>query len=145
MLRSPGADLSPEGWADLAKARGRWADVVYAKGGTTPVEVVDRLMNAADSAHTSLRLNAKEMVQQMGQRDWVITAGPHRTTATKGGKLDNVPHITLEVNGMPHAYHLRLDKRGHIFEIRTMRRTGNKLRPDNPVANTPRPWQGPGQ
>ncbi len=137
---------SLEGWAEFAKKRGRWKDPAYAKAGTTPTGVVDDLLNAAENGgHPSLRMNAKEMVQQMGQKDWVISAGPHKTTATAGGVLDTTPHITLEISGQPHAYHLRLDNKGNIWEIRTMQRVDGKLQPGNPLPGTPRPWQGPGQ
>lgn len=137
---------SLENWASFAKRRGRWKDPAYAKHGTTPEDVVDRLLNAAEHGnHTSLRLNAKEMLQQMGQKDWLLSAGPHKTTATAGGVLDRTPHITLEVAGQPHAYHVRLDHQGHVWEIRTMQRIDGKLQPANPVAATPRPWRGPGQ
>lgn len=137
---------SLENWASFAKRRGRWKDPAYAKFGTTPDDVVDRLLDAAQHGnHTSLRLNAKEMLQQMGQRDWLISAGPHKTTATAGAVMDRTPHITLELAGQSHAYHVRLDHRGHIWEIRTMKRIDGKLQPASPVTDTPRPWRGPGQ
>jgi hypothetical protein len=135
-----------ENLANFAKRRGRWKDPAYAKGGTTPSDVVDRLLNAAEEGnHVSLRLNAKAMIQQMSHKDWVISAGPHKTTATAGAVLDQTPHITLEIAGQPHAYHVRLDAKGHVWEIRTMSRGDGKLRPSNPVPSTPRPWKGPGQ
>lgn len=137
---------SLEQWANFAIRRGRWKNPAFAKAGTSPADVVERLLNAAENGnHTSLRLNAKEMIQQMGQKDWVISAGPHRTTATAGGVLDSTPHITLEIAGQPHSYHVRLDNKGNIWEIRTMSRVDGELRAVNPVSGTPRPWQGPGQ
>lgn len=135
-----------EGWATFAKKRGRWANPAYAKQGTTLDEVVDKLVSAAQNGgHTSLRVNAKEMVRQLGQRDWLLHAGAHKTTSTAGGVLDKTPHFTLEIAGQPYAYHVRLDNKGNIWEIRTMQRAGGKLQPANPVPGTPRPWRGPGQ
>jgi hypothetical protein len=133
-------------WAQFAKKRGRWKDPAFAKHGTSPSDVVDKLLSAAESGgHPSLRMNAKEMVEQMGQKDWVISAGPHKTTATAGGSLDRTPHITLEIAGQPHAFHVRLDNKGNIWEITTMKRVDGKLQLSNPVPGTPRPWKGPGQ
>jgi hypothetical protein len=135
-----------EDWASFAKKRGRWKDPAYAKRGTSPEDVVDRLMNAAENGgHTSLRINAKAMIQEMGKKDWVISAGPHRTSATAGGVMDKTPHITLEIAGQPYAYHVRLDHKGNIWEIRTMLRVDGKVKPGNPVPGSPRPWRGPGQ
>jgi hypothetical protein len=134
-----------EEWAEFASKRGRWKNPAYAKAGTTPADVVERLLDAAENGPTTLRMNAKEMIHQMGERDWVISAGPHRTTATAGAVLDQTPHITVEIAGQPHAYHLRLDNEGHVWEIRTMDRVEGELKPANPVPGTPRPWVGPGQ
>ena len=133
-------------WAPFAKMRGAWKDIAFAKGGTTPAEVVDKLLNAAENhASPSVRMNAKEMLVELGQRNWVISAGPHVTTATAGGVLDQTSHITLEVAGHPYPYHLRLDNKGHIWEIRTMQKSGGVTKAVNPVPNSPRPWTGPGQ
>ena len=135
-----------ENLANLAKKRGRWKNPAFAKGGTTPEKVVDQLLDAAEhGGHTTLRRNAKEMIQQMGHRDWVLSAGPHKTTATAGNVKDKTPHITLELAGEQFPYHLRLDAKGNLFEIRTMGRVDGKLRATNPVPGTPRPYQGPGQ
>jgi hypothetical protein len=128
-------------WASFAKNRGKWKNPAFAKSGTSPSAVVDQLLNAAEHGNTSLKMNAKEMIEQMGQRDWVISAGPHATTATAGKHLDTTPHITLEINGAPNPFHVRLDGKGHIFEIRTV---VNK-KATNVVPGTPRGWQGPGQ
>lgn len=137
---------SLEGFADFAKKRGRWKDPAFAKHGTTPADVVERLMNAAENGnHTSLKVNAKEMIKKMGQKDWVISAGPHKTTATAGAVLDKTPHITLEIAGEPFAYHVRLDNKGHVWEIRTMEKIKKEVKVVNPVKGTPRPWKGPGQ
>jgi hypothetical protein len=134
-----------EEWAEFASKRGRWKNPAYAKAGTTPANVVERLLNAAENGPPTLRMNAKEVIHQMGEKDWVISAGPHRTTATAGAVLDQTPHITVEIAGQPHAYHLRLDKGGHVWEIRTMGRVEGELKPVNPVSGTPRPWVGPGR
>lgn len=135
-----------EDLASFAKRRGRWKDPAYAKGGTTVSDVVDQLLHAAEHGnHTSLKLNAKEMLGQMGRKDWVISAGPHRTTATAGGVLDRTPHITLEIAGQPHAYHVRLDNKGHVWEIRTVVKEKGEYHGINPLPGTSRPWQGPGQ
>ena len=132
-----------EALAKLAERRGRWAVDAYAKGGTSPSDVVERLLNAAGEGNNrySVRMNAKKMIEQMSDKDWVISAGPHKTTSTVGMVLDKTPHITLEIAGQPHAYHLRLDAKGHIWEIRTI----DGGRPINPIPRTPRPWKGPGQ
>ncbi len=138
-----------ENLANFAKKRGRWKDPAYAKAGTSPADVVDRLLGAAENGnHTSLKMNAKEMIEQMSQKDWVISAGPHKTSYPAGHKMDKAdrtPHITLDIAGQPHEYHIRLDNAGHIWEIRTMGRVDGKMKPVNPVPGTPRPWQGPGQ
>jgi hypothetical protein len=134
-----------EGWAQFAKQRGRWKKPAYAKHGTTPSGVVDELVNLAQNGgHASQRLNAKKLVEEMGQKDWLLVAGPHRTTPDRV-LADRTPHITVEIPGQPYDYHLRLDAKGHVWEIRTLVKEGKQAVTTNPVAGTGRPWQGPGQ
>src|SRR5207237_1877416 len=73
-----------EEWADFAAKRGRWKNPAFAKAGTTPADVVERLVSAAESGPTTLRINAKDLIHDMAEKDWVISAGPHKTTATAG-------------------------------------------------------------
>ena len=51
---------------------------------------------------------------------WLVTAGRHASDS------DATQHITILVNGVEGQFHLRVDKRGHLFEI-TQGRDGSPL------------------
>jgi hypothetical protein len=52
----------------------------------------------------------------MAATNWTLAAGPHRGGfGGQHGGADRNQHITLIVAGG--GYHLRLDKKGHIFAI----------------------------
>src|SRR5262249_35228671 len=94
-------------------------------------------------APAKVRMQADALLEKMAGRGWEVTAGPHKTTLP-GVHADRTRHITLEVAGDPHAYHLRLDNNGFIWEIRTVVATKEGKKAANVIPGSPRPWQGPG-
>jgi hypothetical protein len=96
---------------------------------------VDRLVNllvetSQPGRHAAVRRPANELLERMSRGPWRVTASPH-----KGGfGADGTTHITVRV-GNESACHLRLDQRGHVFQITGPGRLGQGILP----------WQGPGQ
>lgn len=85
--------------------------------------VVDVLAAAAAPGSRSavVRGPAKEMLENLAMSDgWLVTAGRHVSDS------DATQHITVLVNGIEGQFHLRIDKRGHLFEI-THGREGVRL------------------
>jgi hypothetical protein len=85
-------------------------------------DVVDLLAGAAGPGRSALvRRQASEMLEALAMSDgWIVTAGRHASDS------DATQHITILVNGVEGQFHLRVDKRGHLFEI-TQGRAGSPL------------------
>lgn len=70
--------------------------------------------SSARGRHPKVRRPANALLECMAQEQWRVTAGPH-----VGGRGDDTTrHLTIRVGppGRP-QYHVRLDARGHAFEI----------------------------
>jgi hypothetical protein len=75
--------------------------------------VVDLLASGASPGRSAaVRRQAGEMLEQMAMSDgWLVTAGRHASNS------DATQHITIMIQGVHRQFHLRVDKRGHLFEI----------------------------
>ena len=105
----------------------------YAPDGTMNVRQVVELIAAscAGSRHPGIKRDARALLEQMADNRWQITAGPHSGGFGGGGRNpDETNHVTLRVNHR--SYHLRMDGRGHLFQI-----TGGN-------APSVAPWLAPG-
>jgi hypothetical protein len=76
-------------------------------------QVVDLLASAASPGRSAaVRRQSGEMLERMAMSEgWMVTAGRHASDS------DATQHITILVEGIPGQFHLRVDKRGHLFEI----------------------------
>ena len=75
--------------------------------------VVDLLAAAAGPGRSAVvRRQSSEMLERLAMSDgWLVTAGRHVSDS------DATQHITVLVEGITGQFHLRVDKRGHLFEI----------------------------
>lgn len=72
--------------------------------------VVDLLEDA--TGRNTVRDQAEEMLGLMAMSDrWLVTAGRHASDS------DATKHITVLIDGIDGQFHIRVDKRGHLFEI----------------------------
>ena len=115
----------------LAKQNGRSGGQYHTGKVITVREVVEALEKGAKpDRHPAIKKGARTLLEKMARQTWKIVAAPHKGgTGGKGRQPDKVTHVTVQLNG---NYHLRMDKRGHLFEI-----TG-------PGINTIKPWIAPG-
>jgi hypothetical protein len=83
----------------------------------TIADVVSRLADCCNpSRHAAVKYNAPVLLNRMAGSNWILAAGPH--AGGFGGRhagADQNSHITIMLGGG--GYHLRLDKKGHIFSI----------------------------
>ena len=124
------------GWEKAARKSGRsGGQYVGHKGEVVTVNgLVDLLANSGKSGSKAIRDEAEELLGKMALSDsWKITAGVHKTSvpakkgvdatkkalaeAGKKSKLDRTDHITVLIDGIEGAFHVRLNKKGHIFNI----------------------------
>jgi hypothetical protein len=83
---------------------------------------VNNLINLLEASsqstrHTAIRRAANNLLDRMGQNRWQIKAGPHAGGfGDKNRGKDNTMHITLFIYSSGN-YHLRMDQKGHLFEI----------------------------
>ena len=85
-----------------------------------PISVSDVVDLVAESCqagrHPAVKINAKKLIGLMSVHKWQLKAGRHSGgTGGKGQSADSTPHVTIMMRGS--GYHLRQDKRGHLFEI----------------------------
>ncbi len=73
---------------------------------------------------------ARTLLRQMAAGSWKVVAGIHQSAS------DGTPHITVDAGG---RRHLRLDRRGVIFDITTAGATPAQRR-----GGWPPPWSAPG-
>ncbi|HEX6810289.1 MAG TPA: hypothetical protein VF384_01585 [Planctomycetota bacterium] len=84
--------------------------------------------------HFGVRRAANDLLHLLASSHWWISSGPKIGGLGGGGRPpDMTMHVTLAIQG-DRQYHLRLDARGHVFEIV---RGGDR--------STSRPWLAPGQ
>ncbi len=115
----------------LARQKGR-SGGQYHRGQRINVrQVVDLLQAGAQrQRHTAIRQASRALLVLMSQTSWVVSAGPHQGgSGGRGQGPDSTNHITIRIR---HSYHLRLDQRGHLFQI-----TG-------PNMPSHKPWVAPG-
>lgn len=75
--------------------------------------VLDLLVGgAAVHRHPSIRRASNALIADMARGRWRVAAGPHR--GGRGG--DQTDHVTVTF-GPGRSFHLRLDRRGHLFQI----------------------------
>ena len=111
-------------WRHVAKLRridrygvGRVARELGSSGGQFlghggEVITVNRLVDMLEGASSGARRQAEEFLEQLAMSDgWRITAGIHPSAT------DATRHITVLVDGIVGQFHLRVDKRGHLFAI----------------------------
>jgi hypothetical protein len=108
-------DIDRFGVVDVARKRGK-AGGQYVGHGDEVVSVnhvVDLLESAAQPGRApAVRDEASEFLGRLAMSDeWVATAGIHRSGS------DATRHITVDVEGIVGQFHLRVDKRGHLFAI----------------------------
>ena len=77
------------------------------------VQVIDLLDAASQpSRHPAAHRAANALLDLLAGHEWRISAGPHTS------ETDAIKHITVDVPGAnDKQFHLRLDARGHLFEI----------------------------
>jgi hypothetical protein len=97
------------------RGNGSGAGQLAVSGRTVNVHtLVDMLENIVERhPNELLRSDTASLLDEMAKSKWRITAGRHRTP---GG--DETEHITLNILDIQQQYHLRLDRKGHVFEIR---------------------------
>jgi hypothetical protein len=111
-----------------AVQNGHSAGQYVSRFGINVRRVVDLLVTGSGvERHHSVRRSANAVLELMAANVWTVTAGPHQ--AGRGG--DNTVHITVRVAHK--SYHIRLDNKGHVFQI-----TGDSIGPGVP------PWIAPG-
>ncbi len=93
--------------------------------------VLGHLQGAASGNQIGVRRDAKNLLAQMAQQKWRVTAGPHFSASDPGTK-----HITLSIDGIRGQYHLRLNGKGQLFQITHRQGTG--------LSGIP-PWASPGR
>jgi hypothetical protein len=95
-------------------------------------EVVDLLVESSKhSRHPAVRRNANRMLEEMAQGEWRVGAGVHKGGFGGNGQPPDMNrHLTIRTGRG--GYHLRVDARGHLFEM-----TGRGM------DRTP-PWASPG-
>lgn len=72
--------------------------------------VVDLLVEGRQpNRHPAIRINSNKLLAMMAQKKWLLTAGAHQSPG------DQTTHYTVSIGD--HKYHLRLDARGHLFDI----------------------------
>lgn len=108
----------------VARQLGRSGDQFVGHGDqvVTVNGVLEVLGNAAQPGRSAgVRRQANEMLEALALSDgWLVTAGRHASDS------DATQHITILVEGVQGQFHLRVDKRGHLFEI-TQGPAGNPL------------------
>lgn len=115
----------------LAKQNGSSAGQ-YHTGKTINVRTVVEALEKSckPERHPAIRRGARILLQKMAQHRWKVTAGPHKGgSGGSGYKPDQENHITIQIR---RGYHLRMDKRGHLYQI------------VGPGIDTVKPWIAPG-
>lgn len=72
--------------------------------------------SSAPSRHASIRRASNALLEAMAQGPWRVSAGPHKGGRAGDPNPDLTRHITVSF-GPGRSYHLRLDQRGHLFQI----------------------------
>jgi hypothetical protein len=92
--------------------KGQFIDRTLRHSEVTVRHVVDVLAGASTSGSRAIREGAEEMLGRMALAErWVIEAGVH------GSVTDATRHITVRLTSFGEAFHLRLSKEGHLFDI----------------------------
>jgi hypothetical protein len=83
---------------------------------------VDRLVRWLDLScsrgrHPAVRRKAHALLEWMADNSWRISAGPHRGGRGDSRGVDRTLHITVYIEGVSGSFHLKMDARGHLFDI----------------------------
>lgn len=109
------ADLPSQ--ARQAHRNGRSAGQYFNDRPLSVKEVVKMLMRSSRGRHTVLQLKAKAVLQRLARSPWRIAAAWHRGgTGGRQGRPDQTLHLTISAGGR-RTYHLRANKRRHLFDI----------------------------
>jgi hypothetical protein len=99
----------------VARQLGRSGDQFVGHHGrfVTVNGVLEVLANASGPGRSAaVRRQSEDMLEAMALSDgWIVTAGRHASDS------DATQHITILIEGIQGQFHLRVDKRGHLFEI----------------------------
>jgi hypothetical protein len=92
---------------------GQFVDDAIRGSKVTINQAVELLEKAATgSGPRGLRDGAEDLLGKMGLSDgWELTAGLHRSGS------DATRHFNVRIDGIAEQFHIRVDNRGHIFDI----------------------------
>lgn len=124
--------MKPEKLRTLAKRNGSTGPMNHTDVRVNVAHVVDLMATKTGGPLT--RRAAKILLEEMADGPWVVVEGVHTSPA------DPTPHILIEVGG--NRYHLRLSKRGVLFEIT---RAGGDPRQRRILTGGRAPFHAPGQ
>jgi hypothetical protein len=80
------------------------------------VQLNQRGEGAQAGRHPAIRKDSSELLDRMALSDtWHVTAGPHKKGDLGSTTRDGTTHITVFIRN--ESYHLRMDKRGHLFQV----------------------------
>lgn len=69
------------------------------------------------SRRPGLGRKANALLELMAHHRWRIAAGPHAGGWGDARGVDRRTHITVVVQGFPHAFHLRMGTRARLIDI----------------------------
>lgn len=106
----------------------------YVDGKAVNVDgILNLLVNGSQpTRHPAIRRASSSLIEKMAEASWRISAGPHKGGREGDRGADSTNHITVSF-GPGRSYHLRLDRKGHLFQI-----TGPG------IPSETQPWQAPG-
>ncbi|HRH49188.1 MAG TPA: hypothetical protein PLP23_10575 [Panacibacter sp.] len=97
-------------------------------------EVANLVNNSSiPERHPGVKLDSKSLLIKMAENVWDIVAGPH---GPNDDSRDKTLHITIRFQDRS-AYHLRLDAKNHLFQIK-------QAKNGNIIESKVYPWQAPG-
>lgn len=95
---------------DAARKNGSLYQNWFGTQRPTVAGIVDLLVEGSRyHRHVAVRMNSNKLLELMSEKQWLIQAGEH--TSDK----DGTNHYTVSLGG--DGYHLRVDARGHLFEV----------------------------
>jgi hypothetical protein len=132
--------IDSKGVIAVARSIGRSSGQFYIRRGDRMVtanvdEVLDLLQEGAGfGRHPAVKRDSKELLDRLAMsREWRVSAGRHRKGDPGSNTLDATTHITVTIDTST-SYHLRLDKRGHLFHVTDEKGSLSGIKP----------WSSPG-
>ncbi len=132
--------VDSKGVIPVARSLGRSSGQFYIRRGDRMVtanvdEVLDLLQDGAGiGRHPAVKRDSKELLDRLAMsREWRVSAGPHRKGDPGSSTRDATTHITVTIDTST-SYHLRLDKRGHLFQVTDEKGSLSGIKP----------WSSPG-